>query len=105
MYSPPELAGMEAGLIALWQKCPHLGCRVPSCVSPSGSSAAATARSTTGWARRRAAPPPGMDRFAMEVSGDQFVVDTGTVINGPPIGTNTTGQEAEGPHCVSGGGR
>ena len=33
MYSPPELAGMEAGLIALWQKCPHLGCRVPSCVS------------------------------------------------------------------------
>ena len=24
-------------------------------------------------------------------------------IQGPPIGTNTTGQEAEGPHCVSGG--
>jgi cytochrome b6-f complex iron-sulfur subunit len=48
--------------------------------------------------------PRGMDRFAMEVSGDQFTVDTSTVIEGPPIGTNTTGQEAEGPHCVSGGG-
>ncbi len=26
------------------------------------------------------------------------------IILGPPIGTNTTGQEAEGPHCISGGG-
>jgi cytochrome b6-f complex iron-sulfur subunit len=25
------------------------------------------------------------------------------VFGGPPIGTNTTGQEAEGPHCVGGG--
>ena len=48
--------------------------------------------------------PRGMDRFAMEVGGDQFTVDTGTIIQGPPIGTNTTGQEAEGPHCVGGGG-
>ena len=29
-----------------------------------------------------------------------LVVDTGAVFGGPPIGTNTTGQEAEGPHCV-----
>ena len=28
---------------------------------------------------------------------------TGNVIIGPAIGTNTTGQEAEGPHCVSSG--
>jgi cytochrome b6-f complex iron-sulfur subunit len=32
------------------------------------------------------------------------VVNTGTVIPGPPIGVNTTGQEAEGPHCVGAGG-
>jgi cytochrome b6-f complex iron-sulfur subunit len=44
-----------------------------------------------------------MDRFAMTVSGDSLTVDTGQVIQGPPIGTNTTGQEAEGPHCISGG--
>jgi cytochrome b6-f complex iron-sulfur subunit len=30
-------------------------------------------------------------------------VDTGTIIQGPPIGVNTTGQEAEGPHCIGGG--
>jgi len=45
-----------------------------------------------------------MDRFAMEVSDNVLTVDTGNVIQGPPIGTNTTGQEAEGPHCVGGGG-
>jgi cytochrome b6-f complex iron-sulfur subunit len=27
-------------------------------------------------------------------------INTGIVVQGPPIGTNTTGQEAEGPHCV-----
>ena len=29
-------------------------------------------------------------------------VDTKQIIVGPPIGTNTTGQEAEGPHCIGG---
>ena len=47
--------------------------------------------------------PRGMDHFAMEVSGGALTVDTGTIIQGPPIGTNTTGQEAEGPHCVGAG--
>ena len=42
-----------------------------------------------------------MDRFPVAIAGDGDVtVDTGTVVSGPPIGTNTTGQEAEGPHCV-----
>ncbi len=44
----------------LYQRCVHLGCRVPFCNARSGSSARATARSTTGRAstssdRRRAA--------------------------------------------------
>jgi cytochrome b6-f complex iron-sulfur subunit len=44
-----------------------------------------------------------MDRFPMEVNAaNELIVDTGTVIQGPPIGTNTTGQEAEGPNCISG---
>ena len=37
----------------------------------------------------------------MSVNGSgMFVVDTGTIIQGPPLGTNTTGQEAEGPSCI-----
>ena len=30
-------------------------------------------------------------------------IDTGTIVQGVPIGVNSTGQEAEGPHCVGGG--
>ena len=105
VYSPPELAGMEAGLVALWQKCPHLGCRVPSCVSSQWFECGCHGSQYNRVGEKKGGPAPrGMDHFAMEVNGEQVVVDTGTVIAGPPIGTNTTGQEAEGPHCVSGGG-
>ena len=42
-----------------------------------------------------------MDRFAMAVSADGTLsVNTGNVIQGPAIGVNTTGQEAEGPNCI-----
>jgi cytochrome b6-f complex iron-sulfur subunit len=47
--------------------------------------------------------PRGLDRFPVEVKGGTVTVDTGIVVIGPPIGVNTTGQEAEGPHCVGGG--
>ncbi|HET9609363.1 MAG TPA: Rieske 2Fe-2S domain-containing protein [Acidimicrobiales bacterium] len=105
VYSPPELTGMEAGLIALWQKCPHLGCRVPECATSQWFECGCHGSQYNRVGEKKGGPAPrGMDRFAMEVSGDQFTVDTGTVIEGPPIGTNTTGQEAEGPHCVSAGG-
>ena len=47
--------------------------------------------------------PRGLDRFPVAVSPTGNVtVDTASakIVGGPPIGTNTTGQEAEGPHCV-----
>ena len=53
---------------------------------------------------RKGGPAPrGLDRFAAEVSNGSLTVNTGLILQGPPIGTNTTGQEAEGPHCVTGG--
>ena len=58
-------------------------------------------RSTTGLARKKGGPAPrGMDRFALSLGSDgSMSVNTATVYEGPPIGTNTTDQEAEGPHC------
>ena len=49
------------------------------------------------------------EEFCARCHGDQaqggnIVVDTAKVITGPPRGTNTTGQELQGPHCVGGGG-
>ena len=104
VYSPSELAGMEAGLIALYQKCPHLGCRVPECPTSQWFECGCHGSQYNRVGEKKGGPAPrGLDRFAMSVSGGTFTVDTGLIIQGPPIGTNTTGQEAEGPHCISGG--
>jgi cytochrome b6-f complex iron-sulfur subunit len=46
--------------------------------------------------------PRGLDRFVVNIKDDgSMVIDTGNVIVGPPIGTDTTGQVAEGPPCVT----
>ena len=105
VYTQPELNGMEAGVIALYQKCPHLGCRVPSCPTSQWFECPCHGSQYNQVGERKGGPAPrGMDRFAMQVSGDVLTVDTGTVIQGPPLGVNTTGQEAEGPNCVGAGG-
>ena len=105
VYSDPELAGMEAGVIALYQKCVHLGCRVPACPTSQWFECGCHGSQYNSAGEYKAGPAPrGLDRFAMSVNNDNLVVDTGLIIQGPPKGTNTTGQEAEGPHCVSGSG-
>jgi len=103
IYSAPELAGMEHGVVALYQKCPHLGCRVPNCNTSQWFECPCHGSQYNQVGEKRGGPAPrGMDRFVMSVTEDILTVDTGTVIQGPAIGTNTTGQEAEGPHCVGG---
>ncbi len=101
VYSEPELAGMEAGVVALYQKCPHLGCRVPECVTSQWFECPCHGSQYNQVGEKKGGPAPrGMDRFAMSVTGGALTVDTGTIIPGPAIGTNTTGQEAEGPNCI-----
>ena len=105
VYSPSELAGMEAGVVALYQKCVHLGCRVPSCETSQWFECPCHGSQYNRVGEKKAGPAPrGLDRFAMSVTGGALTVDTGLIIQGPAIGTNTTGQEAEGPHCITGGG-
>jgi len=108
-YSPAELGGMtagveqglESGVVALYQKCPHLGCRVPNCVSSQWFECPCHGSQYNRVGEKRGGPAPrGMDRFAVSVDGGILTVDTGTIVQGPPIGTNTTGQEAEGPNCI-----
>jgi cytochrome b6-f complex iron-sulfur subunit len=103
VYAAPVLQGMEqAGLVALWQTCPHLGCRVPQCTTSQWFECPCHGSQYNRVGEKRGGPAPrGMDRFAASVDGaGNYVVDTGSMFQGPPIGTNTTGQEAEGPHCI-----
>ena len=100
----PLLGGMENGVVALYQKFPHLGCRVPECKSSQWFECPCHGSQYNAAGEKKGGPAPrGMDRFATSVAGGVLTVDTGTIVQGPPIGTNTTGQEAEGPHCVGGG--
>ncbi len=104
VYTAPELAGMEAGVVALYQKCVHLGCRVPQCLTSQWFECPCHGSQYSQVGEKKGGPAPrGLDRFAMTVAGGVLTVNTGQIILGPPIGTNTTGQEAEGPHCVGGG--
>lgn len=105
VYTQPVLNSMEAGLAVVYQKCPHLGCRVPPCFTSQWFECPCHGSQYNQVGEKKGGPAPrGMDRFVTEVSGGVLTVDTGSVIQGPPIGTNTTGQEAEGPHCVGGSG-
>jgi cytochrome b6-f complex iron-sulfur subunit len=101
VYADSILPGMEAGLVALFQKCVHLGCRVPWCQTSQWFECPCHGSKYNRVGEKKGGPAPrGLDRFPIEVDGDDVTINTGIVVQGPSIGTNTTGQEAEGPNCV-----
>lgn len=102
IYDQALISGMESGIVALYQKCPHLGCRVPQCVSSQWFECPCHGSQYNQVGEKKGGPAPrGMDHFPMQVaSNGDVTILTGTIIEGAPIGTNTTGQEAEGPHCI-----
>jgi cytochrome b6-f complex iron-sulfur subunit len=100
----PVFTGMQAGIVALYQKCPHLGCRVPECKSSQWFECPCHGSQYNRVGEKKGGPAPrGMDRFGVAITNGVLTIDTGAVFAGPSIGINTTGQEAEGPHCVGGG--
>ena len=104
-YPENLLVAMREGIVVLSQKCPHLGCRVPDCTTSQWFECQCHGSQYNQAGEKKAGPAPrGMDRHPATIStSGEVVIDTGTVVTGPPIGTNTTGQEAEGPHCTGGG--
>ena len=100
----PVFTGMQAGIVALYQKCPHLGCRVPECKSSQWFECPCHGSQYNRVGEKKGGPAPrGMDRFGVGITNGVLMIDTGAVFAGPSIGINTTGQEAEGPQCVGGG--
>ena len=99
----PLIPGYQSGVVALYQRCVHLGCRVPWCLTSQWFECPCHGSQYNRVGEKKGGPAPrGLDRFVVSVEGGVVNVDTKSVIQGPPIGTNTTGQEAEGPHCVGG---
>ena len=104
VYAPGVVKGMESGVVALYQKCVHLGCKVPWCTNSQWFECPCHGSQYNRVGEYKAGPAPrGLDRFDAVVDAvGNVTVDTSQVRIGPAQGTNTTGQEAEGPHCVGG---
>jgi cytochrome b6-f complex iron-sulfur subunit len=101
--NPYVQAGVAAGgVMALFQKCSHLGCRVPYCASSGWFECPCHgARFNLAGEVRNGPAYAGMWRFPMEITPRaQIVVDTRAPMAQPPMGTDTTGQQPAGEFCV-----
>ncbi len=100
-YGGAVLDGMKQGYVALWQVCPHLGCKVPVCGSSQWFECPCHGSKYNRVGEKKSGPAPrGMDRFPVTVEDGSVFIDTGRASQGPAIGTDTTGQGLEGPHCA-----
>ncbi len=95
-----EKAAAE-GLLAIYQKCAHLGCRVPPCATSQWLECPCHGSRYNKAGEYQFGPAPrGLDHFPLTKDGNSIAVDTSTRIPGPPRGTDTIGQSPAGPHCV-----
>jgi cytochrome b6-f complex iron-sulfur subunit len=86
-----ELAPTDRSVLALWRKCPHLGCQVPQvCDRSYWFECLCHGSQYSVLGEKRAGPAPrGMDRFPVSVVDGAYVVNTAEVVSGPPPGTVT----------------
>lgn len=102
--TPFVVAGGEPGgigLMALWQRCVHLGCRVPACGSSQGFECPCHGSKYNGHGEYNSGPAPrNLDRFGVSVdeAGD-FIIDTGTIVQ-TSRAKETTITYPQGPYCV-----
>jgi cytochrome b6-f complex iron-sulfur subunit len=89
------------GIMALYQKCAHLGCRTPYCPTSGYFECPCHGALFNLAGERRGGPAPaGMWRFPIEIdANDNVIVDTSKPSAQPPKGTDTTGQEPR-THCL-----
>jgi cytochrome b6-f complex iron-sulfur subunit len=99
----PVLAGggVEPGVMALWQRCVHLGCRVPECTSSQGFECPCHGSRYNFHGEYEAGPAPrNLDRFEVAVNdaGD-LIINTGTIFQ-TPRAHHKTATYPQGPSCL-----
>lgn len=94
-----ELNG-GAPVMALYQKCVHLGCRVPWCDTSKWFECPCHGSRYNTWGEYQFGPAPrGLDRFPTTLRDGQIFVNTGQVVTGPSRTTQAYGEPAAGPNC------
>ena len=106
VYDPAIYEGMRDGLVALYQKCPHLGCRVPPLqLQPLVRVPVPRSQYNQVGEKKGVRRRAGMDRFAISVDGASNVsVDTGTVYQARRSARTPPARKPKGPHCITGAG-
>jgi dinuclear metal center YbgI/SA1388 family protein len=100
----PAKGVTEDGIMPLYQRCVHLGCRVPFCTSSKWFECPCHGSKYNFAGEYQLGPAPrGLDRFKVTVDGDEVIVDTSQTVLGPPRGTNTINEPPQGPFCVATG--
>ena len=97
-----EGKSVEAGgLMAIFQRCVHLGCRVPWCGTSVGFECPCHGSKYNYVGEFFAGPAPrNLDRFVVEIrSGDRFIIRTGTIIE-TPRAPEPTVNYPQGPSCI-----
>jgi cytochrome b6-f complex iron-sulfur subunit len=94
----PVVAG---GLMALWQRCVHLGCRVPQCESSQGFECPCHGSKYNFHGEYEDGPAPrNLDRFVVALSeSNELIIDTGTVIETSRASVKTVAYP-QGPSCI-----
>jgi cytochrome b6-f complex iron-sulfur subunit len=93
--------GGDLGLMALWQRCVHLGCRVPSCNSSQGFECPCHGSKYNFHGEYEDGPAPrNLDRFGVEVNAaGELIVLTGAIFE-TPRSKNKTLAYPQGPSCL-----
>lgn len=101
--SPYKSANVDvSGFMALYRKCPHLGCSVPWCAPAKWFECPCHGSKYSINGEYRDGPAPrSLDQFRVELQDGQVLVDTATIITGAPRGTVTSQPQPEGAHCVT----
>ena len=96
-----DLGVAAGGLMALFQRCVHLGCRVPWCATSIGFECPCHGSKYSFLGEYFAGPAPrNLDRFVVEVrDGDRFIVKTGSVVLTPRAATPSV-PYPQGPSCI-----
>jgi cytochrome b6-f complex iron-sulfur subunit len=91
------------GLVALYQRCVHLGCRVPWCQPSQGFECPCHGSKYNSVGEFFSGPAPrNLDRFVVELTpADDFIVKTGAIIE-TPRAIDKTVEYPKGPSCIGG---
>ena len=93
--------GDGLALMAMWQRCVHLGCRVPSCASSQGFECPCHGSKYNAHGEYSQGPAPrNLDRFEVSVNdAGEFIINTGNVVQ-TSRAKNFTIAYPQGPFCV-----